>query len=83
MWSSLNYNVRLVLVQSFGDGVAFGVWGYQVLAMLLYKVTDGSNTRVGLAEGVQGAVEAAVAVPAGWIADRANTIMKCQRNNGR
>lgn len=34
------------------------------------KVLSGSNTKVGIAEGIQGACQVTAAFPAGWLADR-------------
>jgi MFS family permease len=66
----MNHNVRLSLVFSALSGASNGVWGWQVLAMYLFVLTGGSNAKVGLCEGIQGAFKAAAALPAGVLADR-------------
>ena len=66
----MNRNARMVLVFSALNGTAAGVWGWQVLAMYLYVLEGGSNAKVGFAEGMQGACKAAMALLAGWAADR-------------
>ena len=66
----MNHNVRLTLWFTFLEGSAVGTWAFTVLSGYLYQITGGSNSKVGLAEGIQGVVQVVVALPAGWASDR-------------
>jgi hypothetical protein len=52
-------NVWLSLAFTFAAGTGRGVWSYTVLSGYLYELT-GSNSDVGVAEGVQGIVQLVV-----------------------
>jgi MFS family permease len=73
-----NTNVRVALLYTGLIGLSSGIWGYAVLSGYLLGLT-GTNTSVGLAEGVQGAVQAALAIPSGMFADKASreSVLKC------
>ena len=63
-------NLRIAYTFTLAAGAARGVWSYAVLSGYLYVLTDGSNARVGLAEGAQGIAQCACGLLAGWAADR-------------
>mmetsp|Transcript_40990 Transcript_40990/g.65929 ORF Transcript_40990/g.65929 Transcript_40990/m.65929 type:complete len:489 (-) Transcript_40990:5249-6715(-) len=65
-----NKNVRLALLYTGANSLAVGIWGYTVLSGFLQKQPGGDNAKVGLAEGIQGAMQAVAAVPAGFLADK-------------
>jgi len=62
---SINHNVLLVWIFTLLDSVSTGIYSSTVLSGFLYHITNGSNARVGLAEGLQGISQAALAAPAG------------------
>ena len=64
-------NVPLVLAFSFLYNLASGIFGFAVLSAYLYTVTDSSNMKVGLAEGIQGVVQVLFGLPLGVLSDRA------------
>jgi len=73
----MNHNVLLVWIFAATDTTCFGIYGSVVLSGFLYYITDGSNVKVGLAEGLQGISQAAMAIPAGLSTDmygRANVL---------
>lgn len=65
----LNRNVKLALWFTFISTAARNVWAWVTLTLYLKSLT-GSTFNVGLAEGVQGAVQATVAIIAGFGADK-------------
>eukprot|EP00040_Diaphanoeca_grandis_P044571 m.12784 g.12784 ORF g.12784 m.12784 type:complete len:551 (+) comp9441_c0_seq1:207-1859(+) len=65
----LNHNVKLALWFTFVSTAARNVWAWVTLTLYLKSLT-GSTFNVGLAEGVQGAVQAGVAIIAGFGADK-------------
>jgi len=66
----MNHNVRLSLLYNFTSAVARGMYGFAVLSGLLYNITDGSNSKVGFAEGLQGATQVLFAIPIGCMVDK-------------
>ena len=64
-----NVNVKVALVYTLAVSAASGIWSYSVLSGYLQGL-GGSNFKVGLAEGIQGAAQALAAIPAGVGADR-------------
>jgi len=66
----MNHNVFLVWIYTLSDYVAEGIYNKTVLSGFLYHITDGSNSQVGLAEGLQGICLAAFAIPAGSSTDK-------------
>jgi len=69
----MNQNVLLVWVFTLLNSVSNGIYGSTVLSGFLYYITDGSNSKVGLAEGLQGICQATFAAPAGLSIDKYGT----------
>jgi len=65
-----NKNARLAILFASANSLALGIWSYTVLSGWLQMMPAGSNSRVGIAEGVQGTVQGLVAIPAGYLADK-------------
>jgi len=70
---TMNHNVLLTWIFTFLDAVSRGMYATTVLSGFLFHITDGSNAKVGLAEGLQGISLAALAVPAGLATDNWKT----------
>ena len=69
----MNSNVKLALCFTFLGSASRTVWSFSVLTNYLYYITTDPADRtlhVGISEGVQGGVQAVVAVAAGIAADR-------------
>lgn len=66
---AMNWNVKLALWFTFISTAARGVWAWVTLSLYLKSLT-GATFDVGLSEGIQGGVQAFVAVIAGVYADR-------------
>ena len=64
-----NYNVAMSLLFNLFTGVAFGITQIVAAPVFIYLLTDKSNTRVGLAEALQGLCEALIAIPVGLLLD--------------
>eukprot|EP01062_Namystynia_karyoxenos_P042027 TRINITY_DN306_c0_g1_i1.p1 TRINITY_DN306_c0_g1~~TRINITY_DN306_c0_g1_i1.p1 ORF type:complete len:584 (+),score=213.85 TRINITY_DN306_c0_g1_i1:72-1823(+) len=67
--TSANLNVRLALAFTFFSSVGRGIWAFATLSVYLQQLTGGT-VAVGVAEGIQGLVQALIAPVAGWAADR-------------
>lgn len=63
-----NITIALIFISIYY--FSMGIWGFVILGPYLYSITNHSNTKVGLAEGIQGAALAIAAIPAGILADR-------------
>mmetsp|Transcript_19926 Transcript_19926/g.35549 ORF Transcript_19926/g.35549 Transcript_19926/m.35549 type:complete len:510 (+) Transcript_19926:64-1593(+) len=66
----VNPNVWKAYLYTLFGGCARGVWSFSVLSGYLYVLSDNSNWAVGLAEGIQGAAQAIVAIFGGVLADK-------------
>jgi len=66
----MNHNVVLVWVFTLFDATSVGIYGSTILSALLYRITNDSNLKVGLAEGLQGMCQVLMAIPAGVSTDR-------------
>ncbi|PRW58602.1 MFS general substrate transporter [Chlorella sorokiniana] len=65
----LNYNVKLALWWALWENCSSSVRSGDVLSALLFLLT-GSNTTVGLVQGLNGIAQLVAALPAGYLADR-------------
>mmetsp|Transcript_11714 Transcript_11714/g.28866 ORF Transcript_11714/g.28866 Transcript_11714/m.28866 type:complete len:698 (+) Transcript_11714:20-2113(+) len=65
----LNPNVAKAYLFTLFGGAARGIWSFSVLSGYLYVLSNNSNWSVGLAEGIQGGAQAAVAIFGGVLAD--------------
>ena len=65
-----NTNVVVALVFYLFDGIATSLWNTTDLPNYIYLLRHYSNASVGLAEGLQGAVQALVALPIGYVTDK-------------
>ncbi|GBG24664.1 Hypothetical Protein FCC1311_008822 [Hondaea fermentalgiana] len=65
-----NPNVRAALMYTATYSFALGLWGTSVLSGYLKTIPPGKNTLVGIAEGLQGAVQAMAALPSGYMGDK-------------
>jgi hypothetical protein len=63
----MNRNVFLNLVLAAFSGLADSIWSGTVFVAYLYKLADGSNTKVGITAAVQGLSSLITALPAGWV----------------
>lgn len=65
----MNFNVKLALWFTVASTIGRNVWAFVTLTVYLKDLT-GSTVNVGVAEGIQGGLQAAAAIGAGLIADR-------------
>mmetsp|Transcript_10328 Transcript_10328/g.20310 ORF Transcript_10328/g.20310 Transcript_10328/m.20310 type:complete len:506 (-) Transcript_10328:120-1637(-) len=65
-----NRNVRVALFYTAAYSFAMGLWGTSVLSGYLKTIPPGKNTLVGIAEGLQGTVQALTALPSGYMGDK-------------
>jgi predicted MFS family arabinose efflux permease len=65
----MNPNVWWMLVYTAVQGLATGIWSYAILAPYLSSLEHNDNSRVGLAEAIQGICVVVAALPAGCVAD--------------
>lgn len=74
----MNHNVLIIWIYTFLDSLARGIYETTVLSGFLFDITGGSNSKVGLAEGLQGICQAAFAIPAGVAIDKygRSTVLK-------
>jgi MFS family permease len=68
-YQALNSNVRLTLWWTWVETASSSIRSGDVLSAFIYLRT-GDNSTVGYIQGVNGAMQLLLAVPAGWLADR-------------
>ena len=61
-------NVRLTLIWTLLNSSSQGIWSFQMLSIYLQQIT-GSKFKVGLAEGIQGAIKIPASLIAGYWVD--------------